>query len=189
MSTEENDHLDTIALLQAMYPLEDEFVLSPETSHWVENPSSPIPNALGMTLRVSLDQDPAKHLELYVSLQGGLTKISPRQPPWLNKTAFQTLHDSIGAQDDTVGSSEYILESVETIKYTASTLISDVCVDKPEQVEEEEGVLERVWFWFPMLSTREKRKDLVQYAPRYNLTGFVLAGEFGFSYPNQRLKG
>lgn len=41
------------------------------------------------------------------------------------------------------------------------------------------GPLLRVWFYFPSLSTREKRKDLVNYAPRYNLTGFVLAGKPG----------
>lgn len=34
----------------------------------------------------------------------------------------------------------------------------------------------RVWFWLPSLSTREKRDDMVNWAPEYNLTGFVLAG-------------
>lgn len=41
------------------------------------------------------------------------------------------------------------------------------------------GPLLRVWFYFPSLSTREKRRDLVSYAPRYGLTGFVLAGKPG----------
>ncbi|GAA5869318.1 hypothetical protein JCM3774_004205 [Rhodotorula dairenensis] len=35
----------------------------------------------------------------------------------------------------------------------------------------------RVWFYFPSLSSREKRDDMVNWAPEYNLTGFVLAGK------------
>ena len=41
------------------------------------------------------------------------------------------------------------------------------------------GPLVRVWFYFPSLSTREKRDDLVSMAPMYALTGFVLAGKPG----------
>lgn len=39
--------------------------------------------------------------------------------------------------------------------------------------------LERCYLWFPSLSTPAKRKDLVTYASRYDLTGFVLAGKPG----------
>ncbi|GAA5952336.1 hypothetical protein JCM3765_001946 [Sporobolomyces pararoseus] len=35
----------------------------------------------------------------------------------------------------------------------------------------------RVWLWFPSLSTREKRDDIVNWASDYDLTGFVLAGK------------
>jgi hypothetical protein len=39
--------------------------------------------------------------------------------------------------------------------------------------------LERAYLWFPSLSTPAKRRDLVTYASRYDLTGFVLAGKPG----------
>lgn len=39
--------------------------------------------------------------------------------------------------------------------------------------------LERAYLWFPSLSTPSKRRDLVTYASRYDLTGFVLAGKPG----------
>ncbi|KAG7527727.1 hypothetical protein FFLO_06644 [Filobasidium floriforme] len=39
--------------------------------------------------------------------------------------------------------------------------------------------LERAYLWFPSLSTPSKRRDLVTYASRYHLTGFVLAGKPG----------
>jgi hypothetical protein len=35
--------------------------------------------------------------------------------------------------------------------------------------------LVRVWFYFPSLNTREKRQHMVDWAPSYSLTGFVLA--------------
>jgi hypothetical protein len=37
--------------------------------------------------------------------------------------------------------------------------------------------LVRVWFYFPSLNTREKRQNMVDWAPSYSLTGFVLAGK------------
>ncbi len=39
--------------------------------------------------------------------------------------------------------------------------------------------LVRVWFYFPSISTRSKRDDLVAHAPRHGLTGFLLAGKPG----------
>lgn len=43
-------------------------------------------------------------------------------------------------------------------------------------IEEKKEKLERVWFWFPSLSSKEKRKDLVTFGHDAGLTGFVLAG-------------
>ena len=37
----------------------------------------------------------------------------------------------------------------------------------------------RAWFYFPSISTRAKRDDLVAHAPVYGLTGFLLAGKPG----------
>ena len=39
--------------------------------------------------------------------------------------------------------------------------------------------LNRTWFYFPSISTRAKRDDIVRYAPGYGLTGFLLAGKPG----------
>ncbi|ORX56807.1 hypothetical protein DM01DRAFT_1334366 [Hesseltinella vesiculosa] len=37
----------------------------------------------------------------------------------------------------------------------------------------------REWLWFPMIYTREKRGDIVDWAPRYGITGFLFAGKPG----------
>lgn len=177
MSTTDDD-LDTVSLLQAMYPLPEELVLDPETERYVSSPSLAAPPFLSMTLKLPLDgEHPDKTLEIALSISRGNVKLNPRQPAWLNRTAYQTLVSSVPAQQPEVLSSEYILESIESLRATAGGLLEDeIAVQVREDTPEEER-LERVWFWFPMLSTREKRKDLVQYAPRYGLTGFVLAGE------------
>lgn len=176
--------LDTISLLQAMYPLSEELVLDPDTAAFVDNPTEVAPPELGMTLRVSLDAHPEKILELSISLftEDDTVRIVPRQPGWLNRQAHDVLSSSISERDSDIIPSEYILESLEILKSAASDLLEQQALSDPsEEVEEKEVKevkLERVWFWFPMLSTREKRKDLVDYAPRYGLTGFVLAGVY-----------
>ena len=177
------EQLDILSLLQAMYPLPEELVLHPDTASFVDDPTSKPPSALEMTLRVSLDSYPEKILELFISLtmDGDLVKIVPRQPAWLNRLAHGTLSLSIPEYDPHISPGEYILDSLEALKLTATNLVLEQASLEAPEVEEEvvikEIKLERVWFWFPMLSTREKRKDMVEYAPRYGLTGFVLAGE------------
>ena len=39
--------------------------------------------------------------------------------------------------------------------------------------------LVRAWFYFPSISTRAKRDDLINFAPTYGLTGFLMAGKPG----------
>lgn len=178
-----SEHLDTICLLQAMYPLPEELVLTSSTAKYIDDSDCESPVDLELTLRISLDDHPDKALELYIALStlDGQARITPRQPDWLNRTAHQSLSDSIEGQSEDMSASEYILETIEHVKNIASRLYGEIlassAVREEEEVEEEDTSLERVWFWFPMLSTREKRKDLVDYAPRYNLTGFVLAGK------------
>jgi hypothetical protein len=69
---------------------------------------------------------------------------------------------------------------VNSIKEACQAILSRTQEQTQVEVAEEDAgdeALQRVWFWFPSLSTKEKRRDLVDYAPRYGLTGFVLAGE------------
>jgi len=56
---------------------------------------------------------------------------------------------------------------------TSSSSQADPDLDLPPEP------LERAYLWFPSLSTPSKRRDLVTYASRYDLTGFVLAGKPG----------
>jgi len=174
--------LETVGLLQAMYPQPEELVLSPDTAAFAEDPTGPVPLELSMTLRVMLDDQPDKEMECYIAIStdASTTKITPRQPAWLNRQAHEILSCSISKWDEGMSPEEYILESIEMLKTTATNLVlkqAELGAEAMQDEETKQVKLERVWFWFPMLSTREKRKDLVDYAPRYGLTGFVLAGE------------
>jgi hypothetical protein len=84
-------------------------------------------------------------------------------------------------------SSEYILDQLDAISVAASELLAERVSGTAEdggaddQPDGAADSLERVWFWFPSLSSREKRRDLVTYAEDSGLTGFVLAGKFSFA--------
>lgn len=177
---------DSIAMLQAMYPQDDELVLSADTARYARKPTTAPPENIDMTLSVPLDRFPDHELEVHIIISSatGIVRMTPRHPDWLDRRSCGTLAASLDAHTAHTPMSEYILDTIETLRSRADELLwvkSAAEIDAEEDFdrddEEEPDKLERVWFWFPMLSTREKRKDLVEYAPRYGLTGFVLAGE------------
>ena len=51
--------------------------------------------------------------------------------------------------------------------------------ERTKEEKEEEKKVVRAWYYFPSLSTREKRRDIVEYAEEYQITGFVIAGKPG----------
>lgn len=195
----------TLALLQAMYPLPSELILDPETETYLNNlTSEPLPPDLIFTLRLNVDEDETYPLEViyHLSTSTSTPKLDLviRQPPWLNRSSTNILSSSLvlPATEEGASPSETILSSIEILKSTASTLLHSsrplsppLCISNDSEkkgIAEEEG-LERVWFWFPSLSSKEKRRDLVEYAPRYDLTGFVLAGMSVHPDPNPSRKG
>ena len=109
-------------------------------------------------------------------------KVFPRQPSWLSRAEHHQLVSSVSDSTPESAQTDYILGALDCIKEKASILYAAqlAASSSSSLVLEEEvapGSLERVWFWFPTLSTREKRQDFVEYAPRFGLTGFVLVGK------------
>lgn len=123
-----------------------------------------------------------------------LPKLSVLQPSWLSRsqhidlvnqfTTLLTLPSSPStpstSQTDLVSDDDIttILAAIETLKDLSQSLIPDLSLSNlslstPEEIEEEF----RVFYHFPSLSTKAKRKDLVDWAAEYGLTGFVLAGQ------------
>jgi hypothetical protein len=74
---------------------------------------------------------------------------------------------------------EDALEVFEYIQAEATRLLENKQSHTVTSEEMNKGPIVRVWFYFPSLSTRKKRDDMVNLAPAYGLTGFVLAGKPG----------
>jgi hypothetical protein len=119
----------------------------------------------------------------------GLAEFSLHSPAFLSRADGQILVEEMTDASNRAGAdglsavdnAGYIMDIVDRITTLASTLWQEAEYAREAQLQkkvqdEDDGGLQRVWFWFPSLSTREKRKDLVNYAARWGLTGFVLAG-------------
>ena len=195
------EQLATVELLQAMYSLSSELFLSSDTSDALDilsgdSEASIAVSTFNLTIRVSVDGNESLPVEVTVALplttSAGPRKILVRQPTFLPRSAYQDLLSSLPNLDPDVPSSELILSTIEHICTSIPALLNTATSSTPLPDQEPE-VLERVWFWFPSLSSREKRKDLVDYAVTYSLTGFVLAGKsriwVGDAIPEHEIQG
>ncbi|RSH88095.1 uncharacterized protein EHS24_000622 [Apiotrichum porosum] len=185
----EEDALSALQLLAAMYPLDGELVLGDSAAAALaacEAGDEPVLSSpLELVVRIPIDDDAGpdvtRRVELTVSLLlDAPVKISVRQPPFLSRGAYADLAAALPIAPEHESASDTVMTAIETVRATASTLaVTEEPADPVPDVVVDDGALERVWFWFPSLSTREKRRDLVEYAATYRLTGFVLAGKPG----------
>ena len=175
MSESLEDAIATLKILQSMYPLPTELVLSPLTTSFLSNTnpsSSDLPDDLECSLNLLLDAHPELTFTISISLPVKLDKrlvMIPRQPDWLSRTNFDTLL------------TDQVFLLIDHLRSTALSLLQQTQphnqIIDPHQDSDAKGIEEeRVWYWFPSLSSREKRRDLVEYAPSFGLTGFILAG-------------
>ncbi|WVQ93662.1 hypothetical protein IAU59_000738 [Kwoniella sp. CBS 9459] len=111
-----------------------------------------------------------------------------KQPSWLSRSSYETMTGLQQPPSENEEASEYLLSTIETIreflkaahtlsKQEAQSNGSDKSKGRSEWAYDADTPIDRVWFWFPTLSTREKRDDLVNYGNEMGLTGFVLAGK------------
>ncbi|WVO14707.1 hypothetical protein L204_102345 [Cryptococcus depauperatus] len=192
--------LSTLQIIVSMYPLSSELFLSPATSSFyqatIEDAQEDIDvgglDVLEGELRIAVEDGKDESVEVYIGLptlsaqpgvEEGIVILKPKQPTWLPNTAYANLLSSIFPHSpQETDPSEYILTTLESIRRSLSTFLSSSSslqgkARQGQNEEKDQGVLERVWFWLPTLSTREKRDDLVSYANDMGLTGFVLAGK------------
>ncbi|KAI9897673.1 hypothetical protein N3K66_007529 [Trichothecium roseum] len=101
-------------------------------------------------------------------------KVRVRQPAWMSKAAVTGINGGIPEEED-------LLTIIEHVKDEASRLLAEQQELAGEGDDDEKGEedLVRVWFYFPSISSRGKRDDLVGGAPGSGLTGFLLAGKPG----------
>lgn len=166
---------------------ETETLLSSARS-WCEDDSASRPKmpamlSLGLSLEVSAELSPDQVQKILLNIE---LPLAPREPvdadiplagklrvsaDWLTRAQAARLQD--GMPDDD------ILAAIEHVREQACTYLATSQEAQAVSKEDTAGPEVRAWFYFPSISTREKRDDLVNYAPSYHLTGFLLAGKPG----------
>lgn len=190
------EFIDALSLLQAMFPMEGEFLLlsAPETV--IEGLQEVnFPDATSVTVSICVDfkicislQDEVKWplvLRFKVDIaaedspgQRGSLQVNIERADYITRAVYDDLQTVASIARTQSDLAESVLGIIDTVKEKASTITLTRAVVPVEASETLEPVEEaRVWFWLPSLSTREKRRDLVNYATDRGLTGFVLAGK------------
>lgn len=192
------EKLSTLALLQAMYPLPSEIVFSPPTAALLhayneDGQSGPSTAGLYAVVNVKLSTDSDTRLaEVEINMPASADPtIGLKQPGWLTRAEYDQICRGLPRQDDDGDLIGYLGEMADYLREEAPRIMA--CKATTSATVEDAvsvGKEERVWFWFPSLSSKEKRRDLVDYAGGYGLTGFVLAGMPRFRPPRMaRLYG
>ncbi|RGP67568.1 hypothetical protein FSPOR_5755 [Fusarium sporotrichioides] len=188
--------LGQIDLLMAMYASDDAIFMdstSAETIEklrdWCENEDEQAPNipetSIDLILRLDDfkdDDSSARLLQLTLSVPltspRGDALVDPpsiktriQQPEWMSKGDVAKLNLELPDED--------ILSVIEHIKEAVTQHLAGLKQNEVANTPIKDVSIVRVWFYFPSISTRAKRDDLVNHAPTYGLTGFLLAGKPG----------
>ncbi|KAJ5174405.1 uncharacterized protein N7482_000282 [Penicillium canariense] len=188
--------LSTIDLIMAMFPSPGELEIPDFTMQcierlrdWCQEPTSTpsmMPSSISLTVCLPIaNGDKTIPVNISVPLQSegpeSIDQAPPlgyslRQPDWMSKAEVAQLAASM-PKDDALEAFEYIqAESARFLETKQSQAVASAGTDAHTSSR---GPIVRVWFYFPSLSTRKKRDDMVNHAPGYSLTGFVLAGKPG----------
>ncbi|KAL4892181.1 ubiquitin-conjugating enzyme/RWD-like protein [Aspergillus ambiguus] len=182
--------LATLDLLVSMFPSPEELEVPSSTTEcmeklrdWCQEPSLPplgIPPSILLSVHLPIAEED-KTIQINISIplysedpdmeQPPPWSYSLRQPDWLSRAEVARLGAEMPSDD--------VFEAFKYIQTEAVEYLKAQPPPTPNQMANQHGPLVRVWFYFPSLSTRGKRDDLVDYAPGYGLTGFVLAGKPG----------
>lgn len=184
--------LSLIDLLTAMFPSPGELEIPDATTEcveklrdWCQDPTTApakIPSSMSLVVCLPISEG-EKTIQVNISVplqcedpetidQPPLLGYSLRQPDWMSKAEVAGIASSIPRGD--------ALEAFEYITAESNRFLEDKLRRLAETNQQTSlGPIVRVWFYFPSLSTRKKRDDMVNLAPEYSLTGFVLAGKPG----------
>ncbi|KXT12868.1 hypothetical protein AC579_5379 [Pseudocercospora musae] len=185
--------LDQIDLLQAMFPGQDELSIDDDNQQLIGSlrqgcegieTATParLPEAVSLTLTLQVLHGFGKSRSMSIYIEVPLTrdttaaeapplKVRVRQPDWLTKAELAQVVDGM-PEDDT-------LSAIEHVREQARDLLSLRQESSVSVANASSQPIVRVWFYFPSISTREKRDDIVKYGPGYGLSGFLLAGKPG----------
>ncbi|KAM3446245.1 hypothetical protein MY3296_009844 [Beauveria thailandica] len=194
--------LGQIDLLMAMYPAPGSVVLSDSDKAALErlrdavaenSLSNTLPGFQDVSLLLGLELSPQDNADLSRTIQLRITiplcfqqdvtdeappaRIRLQQPSWMSKAEVSNLTAELPQEDDLFATIDNIAAAATSHFSQAQAQDAAAAAASPPSREPEP--LTRVWFYFPSISTRSKRDDLVRHAPAHGLTGFLLAGKPG----------
>lgn len=202
------DALDTLALFQSMFPLENELSIEPASAKALPDLQQLVeemeagsgggsklcaaPDSFDFTLAISVEEDDIEDpclLDIQLLLKGSVPhspQLQLRQPTFLSRSQHHVVSNELvtymETESNTSGwtSSDLLLGAVDVVRESAGRVYRESQVEEvvEEAPVEALGELQRTWFWFPSLSSKEKRQDFVDYSHEFKLTGFVMAGMY-----------
>jgi hypothetical protein len=168
-----------------MYPDSSELEVSPHClSDYMTIEANPLSsvsfNQLELLHTTSIDQGELG-LIITLPLERSRVEMNMRQPSWLTRVEWEQVREIPPSVEGELVV-EYLLETMDLIRRRVSELPKYQAVEedtKPDltTTTKPKSCLQRVWFWFPSLSSKEKRRDLIDFAEEHLLTGFLLAGK------------
>ncbi|KAL0137375.1 hypothetical protein V8B55DRAFT_1527813, partial [Mucor lusitanicus] len=172
-----------------------------ESDTWPTCFDPPLPSSLAFTIKApvelpdqELDEEDAIHLVFNGQLS--LTSITDYQLTlpsaanlWLSREDHETLVNTLNNEiqlDSSDDRSTWIIEKMQQLQSIAEPYALAKLQKSKEEIEKAKLLQEggpvrflRDWIWFPMIYTREKRGDIIDWAPKYNITGFLCPGKPG----------
>lgn len=164
-------------LLSSMFCLPGELICEPSIPKYIEEfrstlSAESLPSTLDLTLFLDLESPRATsplRIDIRLPLRYPTTEhdhspppaLSIRKPSYLSRSALDSLTSGTIPHGHPLEDTD-IYATIYTIRDTALLLLE--AEDVPDVPADIVDNLFRVWFYFPSLSTREKRKDLVQWA-------------------------
>ncbi|KAI7281061.1 hypothetical protein KC343_g308 [Hortaea werneckii] len=193
--------LGQIDLLTAMYAPDDAISIDDSSVNLVEmlrawcdgdedHPPTFAGSSIGILLTLTLSEDgnqaaAADPRSLKLSLTVPLTYQKPlgmdppaikarlQQPQWMTKAQVSQINTNL-PDEDVLTVIEHVKEAALEHAVQASHVPSEA-----QSLFDPHAPIVRAWFYFPSISTRAKRDDLINFAPTYGLTGFLMAGKPG----------
>lgn len=194
--------LSNISVLQSMYPSPTELRPLPSSLPVLRKlqaipttPFSPEEECAEFIYTTRIAQGEYDMI-LTLPLNRPRIELTLRQPSWLTRSEWEAVRDLEPSIDEELVV-EYLLECKDLLRRRIEGLAKyNPEIDTKPDIGGHSGstsdgraqsCLQRVWFWFPSLSSKEKRRDLVTFAEEHLLSGFLLAGESPPTVPEIRV--
>ncbi|KAJ3077094.1 RWD domain-containing protein 2B [Podochytrium sp. JEL0797] len=176
------DALATFDLLQCMFPEELTVLHPPNLAELYPLTDSKVADLSEISLAILIkptadphqQNPPSCHLTVCLPMTASdicAPEMSVKYEPWMSRELHAQIQSQLPA--DVLEAVEFIRDQIPTLE----SLESDQIPIVQPSVSSEERPLKRFWFLLISLSTKSKRDDLVNWAPEYGLTGFVMAGK------------